>query len=259
MSCDVVLSHVGMPRIILHTQVATGGPIRRLQAGSRTASIRWLREPTFVSTMTRTSRRSPLRARVIVSAVNGPEPTTFEVLRGSGRDRERRVRRARVEVLLDNGKQVDVQPAQFFQHRLQSRCAIRRLGHRAPAHCLSKTQLLIADLTHNIRVDLLEVDVTDPLRKLSDDRDVVATAIGNMARVEAELYIRGIGVLKEPHDPVLRVDMTVGMWMKYEVDPVLLIDDLRELGHSRGQVAPLLGRQVDRLRHISVEVGIQLR
>ncbi len=55
------------------------------------------------------------------------------------------LRTARVEILLDDGKQVHVQPAERGQQRLHRRLAERRLDHRAQPDRLGEGQLLRVD------------------------------------------------------------------------------------------------------------------
>ena len=72
------------------------------------------------------------------------------------------------------------------------------------------------------RVDLLEVDVGDPIREPFDDLHVVAVAVGDVAGVEAEVHVLRVGVGQEALDPLLGVDVRVDVRVEHQLDAELL-------------------------------------
>ena len=82
-------------------------------------------------------------------------------------------------------------------------------------------------------VDLLEVDVLHAIRVVRDELEVVGAAVGDMARVQAELDGLGIGAVEEALDLLLRPDVAVRVGVEHEHGAVLVGHVLAELGHAR--------------------------
>ena len=101
--------------------------------------------------------------------------------------------------------------------------------------------------------------VGDALGVLGDDVEVVAVAVGDMPGVEAQVHELRIGVLQEPLDPVLGVDVGVDVRVEHELDAVLLEQDPAQRVGALDEVAPLLGRDLAGPRRPSaVQVGVLL-
>ena len=82
----------------------------------------------------------------------------------------------------------------------------------------------------------------------SDDRDVVAAAVADVAGVQAQVDERAVGAVEEAVDVLLGVDMAVGVRVVLRTHTVLFVHRLAELVHARrsscchcsvGQVAVL--------------------
>ena len=69
----------------------------------------------------------------------------------------------------------------------------------------------------DLGVDLLEVDVRDPLGEAPDESDVVPAAVRDVAGVEAEVDELGVRVGEEPLDPLLGVHVGVGVRVEDEL------------------------------------------
>ena len=78
-------------------------------------------------------------------------------------DGQWRVDLAGVHVLLDDGEHVDAEALDGGQKRRHVRDSARRFGHRAQLDGLAERQVLGLDLGPHLGVDLLEVQVADPL------------------------------------------------------------------------------------------------
>ena len=61
-------------------------------------------------------------------------------------------------------------------------------------------EILLADDGHHVGVDLFEVDVLDTVGELVDDRGVVAVPVADVAGVEAQADVGGVGLLQVPLD-----------------------------------------------------------
>ena len=113
-----------------------------------------------------------------------------------------------------------------FGQRVEQRghggLAVGRLDHRAQLDRFGQRQLLGEHAVAHRRVDLLEVDVGDPIREPFDDLHVVAVAVGDVAGVEAEVHVLRVGVGQEPLDPLLGVDVRVDVRVEHQLDAELL-------------------------------------
>src|SRR3954471_21634320 len=161
------------------------------------------------------------------SALVGPapdrtEPAGHEVAGGPRGDRQGDVGLHRVEVLLDDGEQVGAELAESLQQRGHGRIPVGRFHHGAELHRLGQRQVLAAHPLADLRVHLLEMHVADPLGSAADDRDVVATAVGDVPGVQAQVDVPRIGVGQELLDALLGVDMGVDMRVEHQLDAVLL-------------------------------------
>ena len=95
--------------------------------------------------------------------------------------------------------------------------------------------------------------------KLLDDLEVVAVAVGDVAGVQAQVDVLRVGVGQELLDPVLGVDVGVGVRVEHQLHAVLLEDDPAELVGAGDQVRPLLGIDVAGLGGLAgVHVGVLL-
>ena len=94
---------------------------------------------------------------------------------------------------------------------------------------------------------------------LLDDLQVVAAAVGDVPGVQAEVDELRVGVLQELLDPVLGVDVGVGVRMEHQLDAELLVEHPAQLVGARDQVRPLLRVHVGGLEHrAGVHVGVLL-
>ena len=173
-----------------------------------------------------------------------------------GLDRQRHVGRDRVQVLLDDGEHVPVQGGQRVQQRRHVGLAVRRLDHDAQRHGLGQRQPFGLHPLADLRVDQLDVQVGDPLREVLDDLQVVAAAVGDVPGVQAEVHVLRVGFDQELLDPVLDVEVGVGVRVRHQVDAVLLEDDLAQFVGSGDQVLPLLGVDVAGLGRLA---GVHVR
>ncbi len=98
----------------------------------------------------------------------------------------------------------------------------RRLGHRAQLDRLAERQVLGLDLGAHLRVDLLEMQVADAFGARSDDGDVVAAAVADVAGVQAQVDELAVGAVEEAVDVLLGVDMAVGVRVVLRTHAVLL-------------------------------------
>src|SRR6476619_4533471 len=78
-----------------------------------------------------------------------------------------------------------------------------------PAGALGDRQVLGAPLRLHLGIDLLEVQIADPLRGTLDDRDVVAAAVADVAGVQAEIHELAVGAVEKAVDVLLGVDVAV--------------------------------------------------
>jgi hypothetical protein len=61
------------------------------------------------------------------------------------------------------------------------------------------------------------MDVVDAVREPLDDRDVVSGAVGDVPGVQAQVHVPRVGVGEEPFDPVLGVDVGVGVRVEHQL------------------------------------------
>ena len=135
-----------------------------------------------------------------------------------------------------------------------------RLDHDAQRHRLGQRQLLPPHPFADLRVHQLEMHVGDPFRGALDDLQVVAAAVRDVPGVQAQVDELRVGVLEELLDPVLGVDVGVGVRVEHQLDAELLVEDPAQLVGARDQVRPLLRVHVGGLQGLSgVHVGVLLR
>src|SRR5207253_6917939 len=67
-----------------------------------------------------------------------------------------------------------------------------------PYTTLFRSQILLGSLPGDLGINLLDVDVADAVRELTDHGDVVARAIGHVPGVQAQRDITRVGVLQIP-------------------------------------------------------------
>ncbi len=79
------------------------------------------------------------------------------------------------------------------------------------AHGDRERDVLALDPLLFLRVDALQMQVADALVMAAEERHRIATAIGVMARVEAERHPLRVGLLEERFDLVLVFDVRLGM------------------------------------------------
>jgi hypothetical protein len=109
------------------------------------------------------------------------------------------------------------------------------------------------------RIDLLQVDVVDPLGEALDDLDVVAVGVGDVPGVQAQVHEPRIGVGQEPLDLVLGLDVGVHVRVEDQFDAELLVDHPAEFVGSGDEVAPVLGAERRGVRRLArVHVGVLL-
>src|SRR3954451_745997 len=124
-------------------------------------------------------------------------------------DRQRDLRRTGVEVLLDDREDVAVQRVDGAQHLAQIGKAERRLDHHAESHRVGEREILGLYMGDHRRVDLLQVQVPDPLRVPGDQVDVVAAVVRHVAGVEAQVDVLGARRLEETLNVLLVSDVAV--------------------------------------------------
>ena len=81
--------------------------------------------------------------------------------------------------------------------------AERRLDHRAEAHGGREAEPLLADPGPDGRIHLLEMDVPDALGVVADESQVVRSAVGDVAGVQAQLHGLRVGAIEEALDLLL--------------------------------------------------------
>src|SRR3954462_12757901 len=208
----------------------------------------WIRRtwsaPILPGPMTATPRvaRSVM---VIPSGAAGPQELT-----GAHRDRQWLVRLARVHVLLDDGEQLHAELLRGHQDRLQLGYTGRRFAHHSALDGRAERHLVLDDVREDLRVDLLEVEVADPLAVRLDELDAVAAAVGVVPGVQTEVDEFGVRRVQEVLDVVLGVEGGVGVRGDDEFESVRLLDLVAEPFHALGQVRPLLVGQLRRLEDL---------
>ena len=185
-------------------------------------------------------------------------PQRREVLARPGGDRQRDVRVARVQVLLDDAEQLPVERRERRQHgrhvRSPSGGSTITPSRTAGANpsCSSRTRA--ADR----RVDLLEVDVADPAPVVADDGQVVGAAVRDVPRVEAQVDRLGVRAVEEALDLRLRADVAVRVGVEHEHGAVRVGDVPAELGHPGRQRRPLVVGQGRAADEVALEVRVSL-
>ena len=134
------------------------------------------------------------------------------------------------------------------------------LHHGAALHRLVEADAVGARRGRHGGVDLLEVDVADPVGMALHDLAVVARGVLDVTGVQAQCHRVGVGVLQERVDELLGFDVRVDVRVEAELDVELLLDHSAELVLSVDQVAPLFGGQVGGLvQFAGLQVGEHLR
>ena len=109
----------------------------------------------------------------------------------------------------------------------------------APSFTASERGSFSARAVADLGIDLLEVDVGDPVGELADDVDVVSVAVGDVSGVQAQIHKLWVGVGQEALDPLLGVDMGVDMRVEGQLDTELIEHHPAELVGAGDQVLPL--------------------
>ena len=186
------------------------------------------------------------------------EAAAREVLAGADRDRQRDVRVARVQVLLDDAEQLPVERPERRQHGRHVRLSGGWLDHHAEPDRRGEAQLLVPDAPADRRVDLLEVDVADPSPVVADDGQVVGAAVRDVPRVEAQVDRLGVGAVEEALDLRLRAHVAVRVGVEHEHGAVRVGDVPAELGHPGRQRRPLVVGQGRAADEVALEVRVSL-
>src|SRR3954452_7144571 len=126
-------------------------------------------------------------------AAHGTEAARAVVPGGAGLDGQRYLRLDRVEVLLDDARDVAVEGGERREELGHVGLAEGRLAHHAERDGLGERQLLAAHAFADLGIDLLEVHIRDAVGELPDDLDVVAVAVRDVPGVEAQVDERGVG------------------------------------------------------------------
>ena len=150
--------------------------------------------------------------------------------------------------MLDDRVQIAAEGAGGLQHGLHRGLTLRRLDHHTTAHRLGEGQILCLHLRNDLRIDLLEMQVTDPVGILTDQLEVVAAVVRDVPGVEAEVHIRRVRRLDEALDVGLVAHVAVGVRVELHVETVLVEDAATELIHSGRQPLPLLHAQLAALQ-----------
>src|SRR5258708_7871457 len=175
--------------------------------------------------------------------LHGGNAARTQGLAGALRDGQWGVDLARIHVLLDDREHVAAQTLYRREQRWHVRDSAGRLGHGAELDGLTKREVLGLDLGAHLRIDLLEMEVTDALGRPLDDRDVVATAVADVPGVQAQVDELAVGAVEEAIDILLGVHMTVRMRMVLRTHTVLFDHRLADLIHPLGLLAPFRGVQ----------------
>ena len=133
-----------------------------------------------------------------------------------------------------------------------------RSYHGAQAHGGGEAELLLADAGSDRAVDLLEVDVPDPVRVVRDQLEVVRAAVGDVAGVEAQLHRLRVRAVEEALDLRLGAHVAVGVGVEDEDGAVRFGDVPAELGHAGGEAGPLVVGERGRGDDVAVEVRVAL-
>ena len=100
-------------------------------------------------------------------------------------------------------------------------------------------EVLALGLRHDRRVHLLDVHVADAVRVAADELDVVRPPVGEVAGVQAQVDVAGVGVVQEPLDLRLGLDVAVGVRVELQLHAVLLGHVRPSSSADRTSVRPL--------------------
>ena len=111
--------------------------------------------------------------------------------------------------------------------------------------------VVLEHLEEEVGVDLLEVEVADPVGVSLDELDAVAAVIGEVAGVQAQVEVPRVGELEQPLHLPVGADVAVGVGVELLADAELFQQGLPEPVVSRGQLLPLLAGEGARLERLA--------
>ena len=101
------------------------------------------------------------------------------------------------------------------------------------------------DLGEHAPIHLFDVHVTDALAVPADQVEGVAAAVGDVAGVQAQVDVRGVGAVQEAFDLGLGLDVAVGVRVDDEPDVVLFQQDLLPSSSAAAVRGSPTGRAVE--------------
>ena len=160
-----------------------------------------------------------------------------------------------VHVLLDDGED---RMGQRFCRCADDFGEVRHSGgrfdHDVHPHGLGEGDVLSEGAGGKGGIDLLEVEIADPVGVFGDQLDRIAAVVGDVAGVEAEVDELGIGGFEEALDVGLVADMAVGVGVELGVHAVFFEHASAEFVVAVDQSGPLLGGELARLLFVPREV-----
>src|SRR6478735_4106452 len=166
-----------------------------------------------------------------------------EVLAGPDGVRQRVGRVAGVHVLLAHDVELLVEVGQGLDERRHVGCASRRRDRAPLGDGETEGPVLVVSLLDEALVHRLDVDVGDALGVLAAQLHRVAAAVHDVARVEAEADVVGVGRLEDAVDVLRRLDVAVAVRVEHHLEAVVLLHDATQLVGVADVGVPGLGRQ----------------
>src|SRR6478672_10051904 len=143
-----------------------------------------------------------------------------------------------VHVLFHNAKDRPVERLDGFDDGAQVREPVRRFGHDAGQVGGGPSHVFFVDLFEDVRVDLLEVQVADPVRIVLDQVEAGGPAVFGVAGIQAEVEVLRVRGGEEGLDVLLRADMGVGVRVELLLQAEVLKQRLAQAVVSGKEVAP---------------------
>lgn len=121
----------------------------------------------------------------------------------------------------------------------------------ALGHGRGERLVVLEHVEEQRRVDLLQMQVPDPVRTLLDEPQVVAAVVREVTGIEAQVRVAGIGLIEEPIDLACGADMAVGMRVELLLHSELFEQRLAETIVTGAEFRPLLISQRAGLQHFA--------
>src|SRR6478609_10281917 len=161
-----------------------------------------------------------------------------QVVFGALGDRHRNVKGHRVHVLLHDAEDRPVQGLDGFDDRAQVRQAVRWFRHDAGQVGSRPGHVFLVDLLEDVRVDLLQVQVADPVRVVLDELQAGCAAVFRVAGVQAQVEVLRVGGAQQCFDVLLGSDVRVGVGVELLLEAEVLEQRLAKPVVAGEQVTP---------------------